>query len=74
MSGGPFRDALTPLLAEARRDLPALQAQRQALERRLASAQQAQREIPSGIKRFAVWSLTGWLLGLAVMFFFLTHR
>jgi hypothetical protein len=74
MSGGPFRDALTPLLAEARRDLPALQAQRRALERRLADVRRAQREIPSGIKRFAVWSVTGWLLGLAVVFFLLTLR
>jgi len=74
MSGGPFRDAITPLLAEARRDLAALQAQRQALERRLVDAQQTLRENPSGIKRFAIWSLAGWLLGAAIMFVLLTHR
>jgi hypothetical protein len=74
MSGGPFRDTLTPLLAEARRDLTALQTQRQALERRLVEAERLQRENPSGIKRFAIWSLAGSLLGFAATFFVLTLR
>ena len=38
MSGGPFRDTLTPLIDEARRRLAELQSRRAALEVRYAAA------------------------------------
>jgi hypothetical protein len=66
MSGGPFRDTLTPLIAHAQRELAELRQQRATLETELANARLRQQEDRSGNPPAARLRLRGLVVGLMV--------
>jgi len=74
MSGGPFRDTLTPLLADTQRQLEELREERQMLEGSLFEMKCELLKNPSGIKRFTNAYLFGIVVGVgAVPILYLLH-